>query len=49
MRWIRVVGIVVLTALLSISATYFVMDKNYKQEASNKGTDSELRNSPKKR
>ncbi|WP_336634518.1 DUF6241 domain-containing protein [Lysinibacillus fusiformis] len=48
MRWIRIVGMVVLTALLSISATYFVMDKNYKQEASNKGTDSELRNSPKK-
>ncbi|WP_418302726.1 DUF6241 domain-containing protein [Lysinibacillus fusiformis] len=48
MRWIHVVGIVVLTTLISISATYFVMDKNYKQEAFNKGTDSELGNSPKK-
>ncbi|WP_338651242.1 DUF6241 domain-containing protein [Lysinibacillus sp. Y5S-8] len=48
MRWIHVVGIVVLTALLSISGTYFVTDKNYKQETSNKGTDSELDNSPKK-
>ncbi|WP_025116323.1 DUF6241 domain-containing protein [Lysinibacillus fusiformis] len=48
MRWIHVVGIVVLTTLLSISGTYFVMDKNYKQEAFNKGTDSELGNSPKK-
>jgi len=38
---------VVLTALLSISGTYFVLDKNYKQEASNKDTDSELENSPK--
>ncbi len=47
MRWIHVVGIVVLTALLSISGTYFVLDKNYKQEASNKDTDSELENSPK--
>ncbi|MGD2197327.1 DUF6241 domain-containing protein [Lysinibacillus fusiformis] len=47
MRWIHVVGIVVLTALLSISGTYFVMDKNYKQEASNKGTDIQLENSPK--
>ena len=37
----------VLTALLSISGTYFVLDKNYKQEASNKDTDSELENSPK--
>ncbi|MDC6266948.1 hypothetical protein [Lysinibacillus fusiformis] len=45
MRWIHVVGIVVLTALLSISGTYFVLDKNYKQEASNKDTDSELENS----
>ncbi|WP_249659759.1 DUF6241 domain-containing protein [Lysinibacillus fusiformis] len=47
MRWIHVVGIVVLTALLSISGTYFVMDKNYIQEASNKGTDIQLENSPK--
>lgn len=47
MRLIHVVGIVVLTALLSISGTYFVLDKNYKQEASNKDTDSELENSPK--
>ncbi|MFF6014593.1 DUF6241 domain-containing protein [Lysinibacillus fusiformis] len=47
MKWIHVVGIVVLTALLSISGTYFVMDKNYKQEASNKGTDIQLENSPK--
>ncbi|MGE7794389.1 DUF6241 domain-containing protein [Lysinibacillus fusiformis] len=47
MRWIHVVGIVVLTALLSISGTYFVLDKNYKQEASNKDTDSELENSSK--
>lgn len=37
----------VLTALLSISGTYFVLYKNYKQEASNKDTDSELENSPK--
>ncbi|WP_324728163.1 DUF6241 domain-containing protein [Lysinibacillus fusiformis] len=47
MRVIHVVGIVVLTALLSISGIYFVLDKNYKQEASNKDTDSELENSPK--
>lgn len=46
MRWIHVVGIVVLTALLSIGGTYLVMDKNYKQETS-KGTDSEKDNSPK--
>jgi len=47
MRRIHVVGIVVLTALLSIGGTYLVMDKNYKQETS-KGTDSEKDNSPKK-
>ena len=46
MRWIHVVGIGVLTALLSIGGTYLVMDKNYKQETS-KGTDSEKDNSPK--
>ncbi|MFJ7922023.1 DUF6241 domain-containing protein [Lysinibacillus fusiformis] len=47
MRSIHGVGIVVLTALLSISGTYFVLDKNYKQEAANKDTDRELENSPK--
>ncbi|KPN97247.1 DUF6241 domain-containing protein [Lysinibacillus sp. ZYM-1] len=46
MRRIHVVGIVVLTALLSIGGTYLVMDKNHKQETSN-GTDSEIDNSPK--
>ncbi|QPA52650.1 hypothetical protein [Lysinibacillus sphaericus] len=48
MRWIHVVGIVVVTALLSIGGTYLVMDKNYKQATSNKSTNSELDNRSKK-
>lgn len=48
MRWIHVIGIVVVTALLSIGGTYLVMDKNYKQATSNKSTNSELDNRSKK-
>ncbi|MCG7344460.1 DUF6241 domain-containing protein [Sporosarcina sp. ACRSL] len=34
MKWIHVLGIVVLTALVSVGVTYLVMEKNYENEAS---------------
>ncbi|MFJ5770175.1 DUF6241 domain-containing protein [Psychrobacillus sp. NPDC093180] len=34
MKWIRILGLVVLTALLSIGGTYFIVEKNYEKETS---------------
>ncbi|MFJ8066912.1 DUF6241 domain-containing protein [Psychrobacillus sp. NPDC096426] len=34
MKWIRVLGLVALTALLSIGGTYLFMEKNYEKESS---------------
>ncbi|MGE7999682.1 hypothetical protein ACQKOF_13555 [Lysinibacillus sp. NPDC093190] len=41
MKWIHVLGIIVLTASLSIGGTYLMMKKNYENEKS-KSTESEL-------
>lgn len=46
MKWIRVLGLVVLTALLSIGGTYLIMEKNYEKETS-KVIENELDNSSK--
>ncbi len=34
MKWIRVLGLVFLTTLLSIGGTYLIMEKNYEKETS---------------
>ncbi|WP_053486027.1 DUF6241 domain-containing protein [Lysinibacillus sp. FJAT-14745] len=41
MKWIHVLGIIVLTASLSIGGTYLIMKKNYENEKS-KSTENEL-------
>jgi len=46
MKWIRVLGLVVLTALLSIGGTYLIMEKNYEKETS-KVIENELDSSSK--
>ncbi|MDI2588564.1 hypothetical protein OR571_15945 [Psychrobacillus sp. NEAU-3TGS] len=46
MKWIRMLGFVVLTALLSIGCTYFIMEKNYEKETS-KVIENELGSSSK--
>lgn len=43
MKWIHVLGIVILTALLSISGTFLIMKKNYENENS-KSAESEMDN-----
>lgn len=43
MKWIHVLGIVILTALLSISGTFLIMKKNYENENS-KSAESEIDN-----
>lgn len=51
MKWIRILGLVVLTALLSISGTYLIMEKNYEKETSKvieKELDSSLKEDEKK-
>lgn len=46
MKWIRVLVLVVLTALLSIGGTYLIMEKNYEKETS-KVIENELDSSSK--
>ncbi|MGA3600172.1 DUF6241 domain-containing protein [Lysinibacillus agricola] len=46
MKWTHVLGVVVLTALLSIGGTFFVMEKNYEKEESERA-ENELENGSK--